>query len=192
MNELAVWFLAIGTIVAILWLVASSSTSWWLAFVAEFAVLAGAISAIVADLLAAWWSGWTIVAELAVITGAVSTSEALTDTATTHWWASWGLAVVAELAVLAGAIGAIVAHLLTSWWSGWTIITIFTGWAIVAELAVFAGAVLAIVADLLGAETATEAGTTFAAEATSTITAAITSAASWLFITTLWIWVWAV
>jgi len=80
MDELAVWFLAINAIVAVLWLI-RTTTSWWLTFVAELAVLAGAVLAVIADLLTAWWASWAIVAESAVITGAVFTSEALADTA---------------------------------------------------------------------------------------------------------------
>jgi len=164
MDELAIWFLALNTIVAVLWLV-TSTTSWWLAFMAELAILAGAVFTVVADLLTAWWSGWAIVTELAVITGAVLTSEALTDTSTTGW-SSWCLAFVAELAILAGAVLAVIAHLLTSWWA-WATLA-----GLVAELAILAGAVLAIVADLLGStETTTE-----------------TTAASWFLTSTFGLW----
>jgi len=109
---------------------------------AELAVLTGAIGTVKADLIASWWSSWSIVTELAVITSAVLTSEALA-----YWLAatesSWSSTFMAESAVFASAVLAIEADLIAaSWWAG--------GTAFMAELAVLAGAVLTIVADLLG------------------------------------------
>lgn len=158
MDELAVLFLAVNAIIAVLWSVAS--TFWWLAFMAELAVLTGAVLTVVADLLTAWWSGWAIVAELAVFTSAVLTSVALAGAAaaTESLWCS----VMGELAVLAGAVLAIVADLLGSTETAtWSLIATFVG-----ESAVLAGAVLTIVADLLGT-----------AETTA-----------WSFVTALWVW----
>jgi len=181
MNELAVWSLALNAIIADLWLIASSTSGGWLTFVAELAILAGAVLAVVADLLASWWSGWAIMAELAVLTGAVLSSKALTDTSTS--WSSWWLAFMAELAILAGAVLAIEAHLLASWWARATFTSVFTVFTtFVAELAVLAGAVLTIVADLLGSA---ETGST--AEARST-TETTHRATFWCVVVGVWVW----
>lgn len=81
MDEFAVLFLAINAIEAVSWLI--TSLSWWLTIVAELAILAGAVLTVIADLLTAWWASWAswaIVAESAVVTGAVGTSVTLTGT----------------------------------------------------------------------------------------------------------------
>jgi hypothetical protein len=189
MNELAVWSLALNAIIADLWLVTSSTSGGWLTFVAELAVLAGAVLAVIADLLASWWSGWAIMAELAVLTGAVLPSKALTDTSTASG-SSWWLAFMAELTVLAGAVLTIEAHLLASWCARRAFITItsvFTVFAtFVAELAILAGAVLAIVADLLGsAETGStaEAGSTTETWSTETTD----SSTFWCVVVSIWV-----